>query len=111
MIDVEKKRLRERLVVEQMIGLYCHDRHHSGDRLCPDCAALRDYALARIERCPLMATKTFCSQCKVHCYAPRQKEAIRQVMRYSGPRMLLRHPLMTVHHGLDTLRARLTGRP
>ena len=27
-------------------------------------------------------------------------------MRYAGLRMLLRHPVMTVHHGLDTLQAK-----
>lgn len=110
MVDVEAKRRRERLVVSQMIELWCHDQHHTQGELCEDCARLRDYALARIERCPFMQTKTFCSQCRVHCYAPRQKEAIRQVMRYAGPHMLLRHPLMTLHHGLDTPRARLASR-
>ena len=53
-----------------------------------------------------MATKTFCSQCRVHCYAPAQRAAIKDVMRYAGPRMLLRHPVMTIHHGIDTLRAK-----
>ena len=41
-----------------------------------------------------------------HCYAPAQRQAIKDVMRYAGPRMLLSHPVMTVCHGIDTLRAR-----
>ncbi|MBD9245121.1 MAG: nitrous oxide-stimulated promoter family protein [Coriobacteriaceae bacterium] len=42
----------------------------------------------------------------MHCYAPAQRQAIKDVMRYAGPRMLLSHPAMTVRHGIDTLRAR-----
>lgn len=104
---VEAKRDRERAVVTRMIATYCHGNHdtHRGE-LCRDCAALTDYAETRIGRCPFMATKTFCSQCRVHCYAPAQRAAIKDVMRYAGPRMLLRHPVMTIHHGIDTLRAK-----
>lgn len=105
--QVEAKRERERLVVTQMIGVFCRGNHgtHAGE-LCGECARLAEYASARIGRCPFMATKTFCSQCRVHCYAPAERQAIKDVMRYSGPRMLLRHPVMTIHHGLDTLAAK-----
>lgn len=104
---MEAKRSREREVVTQMIAVYCRGNH--GARrggLCRDCQALTEYVSARIGRCPFMATKTFCSQCRVHCYAPTQRQAIKDVMRYAGPRMLLHHPVMTVHHGIDTLRAK-----
>lgn len=105
--QVEAKRERERAVVTQMIGVYCRGNHGTArGELCEECSALADYASARIGRCPFMATKTFCSQCKVHCYAPAQRQAIKDVMRYSGPRMLLHHPIMTVRHGLDTLAAK-----
>lgn len=75
-----------------------------------NCADLAAYAAARTARCPFMATKTFCSQCKVHCYAPEKREKFRQVMRYAGPRLLFSHPLMTIHHGIDTLGAKLRSR-
>ncbi len=105
--QVEAKRVREREVVTQMIGVYCHGNHGTArGELCEECATLSEYASTRIERCRFMATKTFCSQCKVHCYAPAQRQAIKDVMRYAGPRMLLHHPLMTIHHGLDTLAAK-----
>ena len=45
-----------------------------------------------------MATKTFCSNCKVHCYKEEMKEKIKIVMRYSGPRMLFYHPVMALKH-------------
>ena len=105
---VEAKRARERAVVCEMIATYCHGNHGTPrGGLCEECSELAEYARARIAKCPFMATKTFCSQCKVHCYAPAQREGIRRVMRYAGPRMLLSHPVMTVRHGADTLAAKL----
>lgn len=104
--QIEAKRERERRVVAQMIEVYCHGNHGARGELCGECASLAEYASVRIGKCPFMATKTFCSQCRVHCYAPAQRQAIKDVMRYAGPRMLLRHPVMTVRHGIDTLRAK-----
>ena len=82
------KREREKAMVSEMIALYCKKRHHTHGMLCPDCAALRDYACQRSDRCPFMETKTFCSNCRVHCYKPEMREKIRAVMRFSGPRMI-----------------------
>ena len=36
-----------------------------------------DYAWARSDHCPFMEAKTFCSNCKVHCYRPEMREQIR----------------------------------
>lgn len=80
-----------------MILLYCKG-NHPGAGLCKDCAALRDYAFARIDKCPFMETKTFCSNCKVHCYRPEMREKIKKVMRWSGPRMLFHHPALAIAH-------------
>lgn len=105
--QIEAKRTRERIVVHHMIEAYCRGKH--GTRrgsLCPECARLTEYADMRISRCPFMATKTFCSQCHVHCYAPEKLQAIKDVMRYAGPRMLLRHPVLVVRHGLDGMKKR-----
>lgn len=67
----EKKRRQEKETVGLMIELYCRGNHGTPKgQLCPDCAALRDYADARVDHCPHMATKTFCSVCKTHCYKP-----------------------------------------
>lgn len=107
----ERKRERESRVMAEMISLYCRDVHHTAKgSLCPECAALSAYAQKRIVRCPFMRTKTFCSVCSVHCYAPEQQEKIREVMRYSGPRILFRHPVMCVHHGIDTLEAEMRSK-
>ena len=103
---IEKKREREKKMVSQMIQLYCKKQHHSKDGLCPECAALDAYARMRSEKCPFMETKTFCSNCKVHCYKPEMREKIRAVMRWAGPRMLPVHPVLSIRHVAVTLKSK-----
>ena len=101
---VETRREREKRVVSEMIALYCRKKHGPRRGLCPDCAALDAYARLRSEKCPFMETKTFCSNCRVHCYRPDMREKIRAVMRFSGPRMLLYHSVMAVRHVIERKR-------
>lgn len=102
--DIASKRLREKEMVAQMIALYCKKRHGRKNGLCPECQALLDYAQSRSDQCPFMETKTFCSNCRVHCYKPEMREKIREVMRFSGPRMLLVHPGAAIRHVIETKR-------
>ena len=99
--DTATKREREKAMVSQMIALYCK-KNHPGKELCPDCAALADYARQRSDKCPFMESKTFCSNCTVHCYRPEMREKIRAVMRFSGPRMMFHHPVAAVRHLIET---------
>lgn len=88
---------QEKLVVEQMIRLYC--RHKEGNQeLCPSCQALLGYCCQRLDHCPRWDEKTTCRQCPVHCYRPDMRERIAEVMRWSGPRMLLYHPVEALRH-------------
>ena len=91
------KREQEMHTVYEMIHLYCKKNHHS-DQLCSECKKLYLYAKQRVEKCPFMETKTFCSQCKVHCYKSDMRQNIKEVMRFSGPRMLFYHPIMAIKH-------------
>ena len=102
MNKTEAKRQREKRMVREMIALYCRRNHGTRGELCPQCRELADYAALRSEKCPFMKTKTFCSNCRVHCYKPEMRERIRQVMRFSGPRMLLVHPVQAVRHVIET---------
>lgn len=99
---VEKKRKKEQYVAEEMIRLYCRKNHRKEKRqpgeLCPDCQELLRYVRLRSQKCPFMEEKTFCANCRVHCYKPEMREKIRQVMRFSGPRMLLYHPALAIWH-------------
>lgn len=67
-----------------------------------------DYAHQRLERCKFGEDKPSCTRCPVHCYKPAMREQIRQVMRYSGPRMLLHDPIMAIRHLWDFLRAKFS---
>ena len=96
---VEDKRMKELKTVRKMREIYCKGQHGcKSGALCESCAELMRYAEARVERCPHMEEKTFCAMCKTHCYAPTYRERIKEVMRYSGPRMLWIHPIMTIRH-------------
>ena len=87
----------EMRTVEVMIGIYCRAFHGQG-RLCPECSALLHYARERIAKCPFGIGKPVCNRCTVHCYQPEMRERIRTVMRYAGPRMLWRHPVLAIRH-------------
>ena len=56
--------------------------------LCPECAALLDYALRRLDSCRFGNDKPSCRKCPVHCYRADMRERIRTVMRWAGPRMI-----------------------
>jgi hypothetical protein len=65
---------------------------------------LRNHAWQRLEKCPFQSGKTTCAKCAIHCYRPAMRDRIRSVMRYAGPRMLYRHPLMALQHIIDGFR-------
>ncbi|WP_417761203.1 nitrous oxide-stimulated promoter family protein [Shewanella sp.] len=88
----------ELATIAAMTELYCRVHHHPTDKLCDDCRALIAYAETRLDRCPYGHSKPACRHCPIHCYKPEPKASIQQIMRYSGPRMLLRHPLLALRH-------------
>ncbi|PKN69431.1 MAG: hypothetical protein CVU54_10420 [Deltaproteobacteria bacterium HGW-Deltaproteobacteria-12] len=83
-----------------MIAIFCTAQHGQREGLCPECRRLLDYVTKRLGKCPLRGNKPRCSKCPVHCYKPEMRERIRAVMKYSGPRMLYRHPVLTGKHYL-----------
>ncbi len=100
---------RERRTIAVMIGIYCSARHDDGpdaSALCPECSGLLDYAMARVDKCPFIDDKPTCARCPVHCYRAAERARIREVMRYAGPRMVYRHPLLTLRHYADQVRHR-----
>ena len=101
-MDTQTKREREKRMVSQTIALYCRKKHHTRGDLCPQCAALDAYAKMRADKCPFMETKTFCSNCRIHCYKPDMRAKIREVMRFAGPRMILHHPVAAIRHVVET---------
>ena len=86
-MTVEEKRQLELKTMRQIIGIYCHNKHHTPKgQLCEDCEEVWQYAQHRIDVCPHMEHKTFCSVCKTHCYAPTYRGKIREnhALRWSA---------------------------
>jgi len=95
---------REVRTIEAMIELYCHDIHNMKSGLCPECSKLLEYVRSRLDKCPFKVDKPVCAKCPVHCYKPDMREKIRLVMKYSGPRMLRRHPFLALAHLIKGMR-------
>ena len=101
-MSVPARRLdREKRTIRVMVRMYCRAHHAPAVPLCPECAVLLDYALQRIDRCRFGPDKPTCADCPVHCYKPAMRQRIRAVMRYAGPRMLFRHPVLAILHLWD----------
>jgi Nitrous oxide-stimulated promoter len=95
---------REWSTMQAMILIYCRSKHRPAATLCPECQGLQDYAKLRLERCRFGPEKPTCASCPVHCYQKSRREEIRAVMRHAGPRMLWRHPILSLRHWLDGFR-------
>ncbi len=98
------RREREARTLRTMIAMRCARLHRPGAELCPECESLLAYSLKRLAACPDGEAKPVCGRCQRHCYRPAERASIREVMAWSGPRILLRHPLMALGHLRDSLR-------
>lgn len=92
----------EKRVVERMIRLYC-DKHEGNHALCADCEELLKYSHQRLTHCPHGELKPTCRKCTIHCYKPRFRKKMKEIMRFSGPRMLLYAPKVAVNHFIREL--------
>jgi len=95
---------KEKNTVRAMIQLYCKENHKSRDKLCTECDELHSYAMKRLESCPYKEEKPPCSKCTTHCYKPEMRDRIIKVMRYSGPRMIIHHPILAVDHLIKAIK-------
>lgn len=98
---------RDLRVLARFILIYCQHRHSRAERiavelkshdvgallgepvrLCPECSRLLAHAFTKRTHCPL-DPKPACKHCPKHCYHPRYRAAIREVMKYSGRKLVL----------------------
>ena len=91
-------RQMELQTIQKMLAIYCRDVHGQPGGLCPQCQQLYEYAVKRMDKCVYGKDKPVCSQCAVHCYKPEMRSKIKEVMRYSGPRMLRESPLLAIRY-------------
>ncbi len=88
---------REIETLRVMIGIYCRSVHRTAV-LCDSCRELADYAQQRVRRCPYGDAKPACNHCPIHCYEPRMRARMIEVMRFAGPKMIWRHPVLAIRH-------------
>ncbi len=93
----------EQHIIEEMIRLYCLKKHRQKN-LCPDCQALLDYALGRLERCPFQESKSFCSHCPVPLLQTGNAKTRAGGNAFFRPRMLFHHPVLVVKHMIESNR-------
>lgn len=93
----------EKVTVEKMVMLYCRQQHNDPIP-CVECKNLIDYSHVKLDMCTFGDLKPACSKCSVHCYKPGMRKIIREVMRYSGPRMIYNHPFIAVKYLIYKLR-------
>ncbi len=107
-MDKTADMIKDSEVLAEFINIYCTDMHGHREKApavsggmagrclesvrfsyCDDCRKLLLYAVSRRVLCPL-DPKPSCKKCPSHCYGPGYRDRIREVMRYSGMRLIRR---------------------
>lgn len=86
----------EKKTVSAMIDIY-YKQFKAGSHK-EEQAEVLSYAMKRLSYCQFGDEKPTCKICPVHCYKKSYKEKMQVIMRYSGPRMLIYHPIMSFEH-------------
>jgi hypothetical protein len=108
--------LRDLKTLALFIHLYCRYKHADAERhavdlrthdvaaiagktiiLCPECTKLLAHAFVKRAHCP-MDPKPMCKHCPNHCYHPTYRAQIREVMKFSGRKMVLGGRLDCLFH-------------
>ena|SRR3989338_9059240 len=95
------KMAREKKTIEAMVGMYCSAHHKAKTGICEDCAHLLDYARIRLDKCPFGEKKSPCAKCAIHCYDSSMRAKITAIMKYAGPRMIMKHPVLALRHKIN----------
>jgi hypothetical protein len=118
-ISGSKRLEREARTLQALMACYCDGVHHRplktegsiGEfrpqprELCDECGQLLTHALERLARCHFQADKPTCARCPIHCYGRQQRTQMQSVMRYAGPRLMWRHPILALRHMVDGWRS------
>ena len=111
METMTKQQLKDIRLIGKFVEVFCSGKHADtekqpfllpqvlGERLlCPECAAFMAYAIAKRMKCPLEVEKPSCKHCRIHCYAKAEREKVREIMAYSGRKLMLRGRFDYVWH-------------
>lgn len=115
MNELDSKQISDLRILARFIQLFCHARHDrkvvgesmlpeflrsrrpGKNLLCPECAELLEYGIKKRRLCPL-DPKPSCKSCHIHCYSSEYREKVREIMAYSGKRMILKGRLDYLFH-------------
>ncbi len=109
------RHLKDLKILASFIHLYCQS-HHAEEKtlfhplpkelcsafnkkavICPDCMAILEHGIRKRALCPL-EPKPSCKKCHIHCYKPEYRQKIREIMAFSGRKMLLKGRLDYLWH-------------
>ncbi|MBI1921598.1 MAG: nitrous oxide-stimulated promoter family protein [Geobacter sp.] len=109
------QQIKDMKILASFVRVYCKAKHASVDpvsvelpealaasfrkglSLCPNCAGMIAYALERRRKCPL-DPKPSCKHCRIHCYSKEYRAKIKEIMGFSGRRMIFRGRLDYLWH-------------
>lgn len=88
----------EKEVIKLMIEIYCKKKHKCKSELCEECEELLNYAHFRLSNCKFGDEKTTCGKCPIHCYKKDMRVKVKEVMKFSGPRLIIYKPIELIRH-------------
>lgn len=109
------QQIKDMKVLASFVRVYCKAKHAQHDQvsvelpadlaasfskglsLCPECAGMIAYALEKRRNCPL-DPKPSCKHCRIHCYSKEYQAKIREIMGFSGRRLIMRGRLDYLWH-------------
>ncbi len=98
---------REKVTIMKMVKIYCARFHKPEGELCANCQALAEYAMNCVTRCHYGEDKPVCGLCPTNCFFEDSYTRIAAIMRYAGPRMLYKHPLLACSHIYDAIKRKV----
>lgn len=113
---MDRRLKRDLKTLVTFIDIYCRHQHADAGRrpaelkthdveairgkpvpLCPECRKLLAHAFIKRSTCP-MEPKPACKHCPDHCYHPKYRQQIRDVMRFSGRKLVTSGRLDYLYH-------------
>jgi hypothetical protein len=98
-------------LIGKFVEVYCNGKHGAVERnlfslpdrqgerrLCPECSVFMQYAVTRRLKCPLETEKPSCKHCRTHCYNKANLAKVKEIMSYSGMKLMLRGRLDYIWH-------------
>ncbi len=92
----------EKKVFKKMVLIYCKNKHQKNTP-CSECREIIEYGIEKIDNCFYAEKKPFCSKCSIHCYNKNMQKKVKDIMRFSGPRIIFYHPFISLKHLFSSL--------